>query len=266
MPALPHRAGLAGDRRHHQPAEAALVAAQSHRGAVGRPGVGPLARPPRRLGVLERLVDEGPGPLPVRVAHPDVHPSRPIADKGQRRSLQDQSDQTCQTVLCFGPRQVPVEANALATQPVALVSQEHATVWVRRLFADATHRQTSPRSERLRKALTHRLRHLVGAEDDPAGGVDHEDAGRRAVDRTAIGRFLLEELLLAGLDEEVRDVEHACLELLSEEGKQLGRSLRVAGVLAAEVLGEAVDEAHLGRQEARGRKAADEAPAGVGTH
>ena len=108
------------------------------------------------------------------------------------------------------------------------------------------------------------LGHLVRPEDHAAGGVHHEDAGRGVIDRAPVGRLLLEELLLACLDEEVRDVEHPGLEFLPEEREQVGHPLRLAGVLASQVLGEVIDEPHLRRQEPRGRKPTDEAAAGVG--
>src|SRR5439155_452041 len=84
------------------------------------------------------------------------------------------------------------------------------------------------------------------------------------IDRAPVGRLLLEELLLVCLDEEVRDVEHPGLEFLPEEREQVGHPLRLAGVLASQVLGEVIDEPHLRRQEPRGRKPTDEAAAGVG--
>src|SRR5262249_21355001 len=82
-------------------------------------------------------------------------------------------------------------------------------------------------------------------------------------DVLAVRGLLLAELLLTGLHEEVGDVEDALLELLAEEMEEAVGVRRVGCELALQVLGEQLAEAHLDREEARRRKARDEAAAGV---
>jgi hypothetical protein len=125
------------------------------------------------------------------------------------------------------------------------------------------------------------FRDVVHIEERALGRVDHEYAGRRAVDRAPVARLLLEQslaelgllredvlavrglllaqLLLTGLHEEVGDVEHALLELLAEEVEEPIGVRRIGCKLALQVFGEELREAHLDRQEARSREAGDEA-------
>ena len=83
------------------------------------------------------------------------------------------------------------------------------------------------------------------------------------VDRAPVAGLLLEQQLLAALDEEVRDVEDADRELLLEERDQRPGARRVVGVLALQVLGQQLHETHLRGQEARRRELRDEAAAGM---
>ena len=83
------------------------------------------------------------------------------------------------------------------------------------------------------------------------------------VDCAAEARFLLEQQLLASLDEEVGDVQDPDRELLLEELEQGLCSRRIVGVLALQVLGQELDETHLASQEPRRGELRDEAPPGV---
>src|SRR6266403_3199294 len=91
----------------------------------------------------------------------------------------------------------------------------------------------------------------------------YHDALPIFVDRPPVRRLLLAQLLLARLDEEIRDVEDALVTLLLEEREQLGAVRPVAGVAGAQVLGEDLEHLDLPGQEARCGKLRDEAAAGV---
>ncbi len=66
-----------------EPAEAGLVADERDRRAVGRPGVGPLPRTPRRLGLLAGLGQHRAGVVAVRCDGPHVPPAVAVRDEAE---------------------------------------------------------------------------------------------------------------------------------------------------------------------------------------
>jgi hypothetical protein len=107
----------------------------------------------------------------------------------------------------------------------------------------------------------HALGDRVRVDHAAFDGVGPQDARRRMVDRAPIAGFLVEQELLAPLDEEVGDVEDPDLDLLDEQRGEARVALGVVHVQAPELRVEELGEPHLGRDEAGRRELADEAVA-----
>ena len=98
----------------------------------------------------------------------------------------------------------------------------------------------------------------VGVEDGAVLGTQLEDGHRCIVDRLAIAGLLFAQLLLAGFDEEIRDVQDTLLELLVPQRQQRVALVAIGVVGGAQVLRQDLAELHLPRQKARRREARNE--------